>query len=274
MLRKISLAYLVLVPFAAAVIALTIGRSDYRVYLPLWLINSLLMVTAAWIIGANAIKSNDPGKKRLVITALFIFIPWIFISIFAGMGPPPSTITGWVETATEQQIRYCILIGSGVMFTAGFALLKEKLNRDGENFYSILGFTAIAIMIPLFILNMAFWGSFLITSFKSFVASGTDKRPELYLALKDLFYLIAVTYVALTYLATAAFAVSLRKIRWFSAGASNAYVVVSFIGLVFSVLPPSSPEPFATLSYITSIPAIPFIMPYLMALNLLRLAAK
>ena len=277
MLRKISFVYLILVPFASAAIALILGRSDYHIYLPLWLVNAFLMALAAWIIGAQMIKSTDARKKQLVIISLFIFIPWIFITVFAGMGPPPSTMKGWVETATEQQIRYCILIGAGVMFTIGFSLLRERLKGEGENYYSLIGFTAIMIVIPLFILNMAFWGSFLVTSFKSFVASGidgTNKRPEVYTALKDLFYLIAVTYVALIYLAIASFAAALRKAGLFKPGASVAYIIVSFVCLALSVLPPTGPEPLATLSYITSIPAVAFIMPYLMALNLLRLAAK
>lgn len=29
--------------------------------------------------------------------------PWLFISIFAGMGSPPTIAASWVATATEQQ---------------------------------------------------------------------------------------------------------------------------------------------------------------------------
>ena len=76
--------------------------------------------------------------------------------MFFGIGPPPATAASWVETATEQQIRYSMLTAAGIFIAFGFALLKEKLNTDGENFYSLLGIISIMIAIPLFIIDMLF----------------------------------------------------------------------------------------------------------------------
>jgi hypothetical protein len=185
------------------------------------------------------------------------------------MGPPPATIAEWVATATEQETRYYILIGVGIMLTGGLALLREKLKEAGENFYSMLGFTAIMIKAPLFIINMAYWGSFLTASFKIFVAAPAEKRPDWYLIMKELFYSIGMVEVGLTYLATAAFAASLKKAGWFKSGICNAYIFLSFLGFLLNLLPSWLPQPWGTIGYVVAIPAFPLIMPYLMGINFL-----
>ncbi|MVM36766.1 hypothetical protein GO730_02280 [Spirosoma sp. HMF3257] len=86
-------------------------------------------------------------------------IPWAFIALFGSMGPPPTIAQSWVATATEQQIRYAILLGSGVLFTLGFASLRNQLKRAGEDLYSQLGMLLVLLAMPLFMLNMIYWGS-------------------------------------------------------------------------------------------------------------------
>jgi hypothetical protein len=105
----------------AFALAFAIGHISYAIYLPVWAVHACLMMVAAWIIGAHLIKSPDIEKKQLVVVALLLIVPWVFISIFFGMGPPPATIAEWVATATEQETRYYILIGVGIMLTGGLA---------------------------------------------------------------------------------------------------------------------------------------------------------
>src|SRR5882757_7704182 len=138
-IRKALLIYLALIPFVAAIIAFAVGHSSYKIYLPIWIIHSCLLFAAAWGLGARMISGTDVEKKHMAVLALFMIVPWIFITIFAGMGPPPATIAEWLTTAAEQQIRYIILIVAGVLFTCGFALLREQLRQRGDNFYSLLG---------------------------------------------------------------------------------------------------------------------------------------
>lgn len=95
-------------------------------------------------------RMRNPNNS-LVCAYLFL-IPWAFIALFGSMEPPPTIAQSWVATATEQQIRYAILLGSSVLFTLGFASLRNQLKRAEEDLYSQLG-------MPLFMLNMNYWGS-------------------------------------------------------------------------------------------------------------------
>jgi hypothetical protein len=201
-------------------------------------------------------------------------VPWMGFTVFAGMGPPPTTIPDWVATATEQQIRYALLMVGGVSITVGLALLADKLRQSGARTYALLGLLMMSLSVPLFLLNMAYWGSFLVESFTHFSADSLAKRPDWYLALRALFGWISAVEVALFYLATAAFGLALQSAGWFKPGSCRVYILLSLVGALLSVAPPFSVEPVAMASYLVSIPAFPFIMPYLMALHLLNLANR
>ncbi len=124
------------------------------------------------------------------------------------MGPPPS-IPDWVATATEQQIRYALLLAGGILITVAFGLLANKLRQGSEKPYWMLGLLTMSTALPSYILNMAYWGSFLTESFTNFSASSVAKRPDWYLAMRALFSWISTVEVALIYLATAAFGAAL-----------------------------------------------------------------
>jgi len=106
-----------------------VGYISYKIYLPIWIINVCLMLTASWILGLHVIKNHDVEKKHVAIGAFFLIVPWILVSMFFGLGPPPETPTGWVATATEQEIRYIMLVIAGVFMAVGFAALREKLKN-------------------------------------------------------------------------------------------------------------------------------------------------
>ncbi|PQA55689.1 hypothetical protein [Siphonobacter curvatus] len=273
-LQALSRFYLTLVPFLAAAVALAIGHSKPQLYLPIWLVHALLMVIAVRHLGKNCLTSLDPQQRQRGAIALLVIIPWTFFTVFAGMGPPPTSIADWVATATEQQIRYALLIAGGISITAGFALLANQLRQSGEKTYGLLGLLAMGIALPLFILNMAYWGSFLVESFTHFSGVSMAKRPDWYLAMRALFTWISGVEVALFYLATAGFAQALQSIGWFKARACRLYLIFSLAGALLSVLPPFSIEPLVIATYLVSIPAFPFIMPYLMGLHLLNLANR
>ncbi|UFH57695.1 hypothetical protein [Spirosoma sp. KNUC1025] len=272
--QAFSRFYLTLVPFLAAGVALGIGHSKPQLYLPIWLAHALLMAFAVWNLGKNCFTHPDLEQRQLGTIALLVIIPWIGFTVFAGMGPPPSSIPQWVQTATEQQIRYALLIAGGILITAGLTLLANKLRQSGEKPYWLLGLLALSIALPLFILNMAYWGSFLVESFTHFSATSVAKRPDWYLSTRALFSWISSVEVALLYLATAAFGVALQSAGWFKTGACRVYILLSLVGALLSVLPTFSMEPLVIATYLVSIPAFPFIMPYLMAINLLNLANR
>lgn len=269
--RKTSRIYLLLVPLLVVIFGFGIGKISYTFYLPIWLINVILMVMASWILGLHVITKKTE-KTYLAAGAFFLIAPWILVSMFFGLGPPPETATGWVATATEQQVRYSMLTVAGVFITLGFTLLKEKLKNEGETYFSLLGFIAIIIAIPLFILDMLFWGFSLTESFKILVSANTEKLPEWFKPLSVLFGMISLVEVALTYLAITFFAISMNRVGWLGKTSSNVYILISLFAFILIVLSAFLPEPFVTAGFAVSIPAIPFLMPYFMGINLLRRA--
>jgi hypothetical protein len=225
--RRVSQLYLTLVPFLGLIIAFALGHSSYKIYLPIWLLHACLMLLAAWTLGGHLIQGQDAGKKRLAIIGMFLILPWVLISIFAGIGPLPASAAEWVATATEQQMRYYILIIAGIIAACGFMLLKEHLKANGEHIHSLLGGTAIVIATPLFIANMAFWGSYLTESYRLFAASASAARPDWYRPMSALFESISFVEVALIYLATMAFAASMMRVGMLKPGACKVYMVIS-----------------------------------------------
>jgi hypothetical protein len=269
--RQISYVYLTLIPYLAAVPAFAIGHINHNIYLPVWIINSVLMLVAMWTLGLHVFKTTDIEKKHHAIISILLILPWLFISIFFGMGPPPDVPAVWIERSTEQQTRYTILAVSGILIALGFGGLRETLKKHGEGFYSKFGFVAITIAVPLYLMYISLLHSFDFEAFK--ISTTTGKLPEWYSAIEKQYSLIAIMEAALLYLATALFAASLHFSGWFTKNACHVYIIISIIALLSVVFYPLYASTVAFLGiFPLLIPAIPFIMPYLMGVNLLKRA--
>lgn len=268
--RRIGRLYLLLVPILVVVFGFGLGKISYTFYLPIWIVNVFLMVLASWVVGLHVVKQE---QNHLAAGAFFLIVPTMLISMFFGLGPPPDTAKEWVATATEQQVRYSMLTVAGIFIALGFTFLKVKL-QSVENYYSLLGLAAIFIAIPLFILDMLFWGFSLTETFKIIVSTNAESLPQWLKPLRELFGMVSVVEVALTYLATIFFAVSMKRASLLSKTASTIYVLISLFAFLLIVLSAFLPEPFITAGFAVSIPAIPFLMPYYMGVSLLGQAAE
>ena len=102
------------------------------------------------------------------------------------------------------------------------------------------------------------------------MASALDKMPEWFPPIQKQMVIIMAVEVALTYLAIAAFAASLKSAAWFKKTASYIYIIISLLCFLSAVLVIFTPEPIASACSIVCIPALPFIMPYFIGINLLR----
>jgi len=140
----------------------------------------------------------------------------------------------------------------------------------GEDFFSLIGDTLIKIAIPIFLVNITFWGLYLTRLYQLMLASNIEKNPEWVTPMRSQFYYIDIIVCALIYLGTAAYAIALRRTGMFTKNACNSYFALSLLFFLFDILPPSLPEPFSTLNFIVSIPAVPFYFPYFIGINLLR----
>jgi hypothetical protein len=267
--KSLSQVYLSLVPVWTFALAMAVGHISYKIYLPIWIINVVLMVLSAWVLGLHVVRDPDKEKTHIAAGAFCLLVPLVLTSLFFGLGPPPESVAGWVATITEQQIRFIILIIAGVFFALGFAVLRDKLKDTAGSFYSVIGFTVISIAIPLFIVNMIWWSAYLPTLFQLIAASGLPKSPEWFHPVRDEFNLLTPVEIALFYLGLAAFAASLWKGRLFRKTPSLIYIVICFVAIIITAFPYGAqllPIPF----FIVTIPAAPFCMAYYMGINILR----
>lgn len=258
--------YLTVIPFLAAVIGFGVGRSSPWVYIPVWIVHSAIMLLLLYRISGGA-----ANKSPWLASGIMMVIPWIMFSIFAGFGPPPSTPEKWLALATEEQLRYSILTAGGIITAVGLTLLKKCLNQLPGNTYAAAAVSLLNVSIPLYVINMLYWGFFLTEASKGFT-TGTA-RPDWYLVIRQFFFWVDGVQLCLFYIVTALFAIALKKANVFKPRPCTVYVVISLLGAICSVLPPNVPAPLDVISYIVAVPAIGFIMPYLMGLNLMRYAA-
>lgn len=275
MKRQLSQIYLSIVPILTIVFALGIGYISYKIYLPVWLVNVVLMIVAMRVLGGAHYKTADKTEKRLIICGVFFIIPTLLTSMFFGLGAPPyESPATWVATVTEQRVRYYFLLTAGLFIAFGFVLLCIQLKKAGDDFYAALAAVTILIAAPVFLIDMSFWGFFLTRMYQFMVDTHLSKTPEWVIPLRMMFYYVNVFAGALVYLATGLVAQSLKKTGSFKPAACNAYFFIAALFLVLDLLPPTLPEPFATLNFIVSIPAVPFMFPYFIGINLLKRAGN
>ena len=267
--RRMSYVFLCVTPFLAIIAA---GVRPLRAQGVHHVIGAVLFTAiciAAWVLGAGVLRSNAQGRRQLGLAGVLLVAPFAIIALmWVGLGPP------WQATAAENQMRYLALIVMSCAVAIGFVVLKDALSEAGERFYSTLAFAAIILAGPLYLIFNTF-------GFGTNVAmEQTGQIPPMIASLNVVVDTLLSLGAALTYFATAAFAVSLRRTEWLGRKPALAYIIVNFAALFFLAIrvltypDPAAPDaPWYTgPGFVVAIPAIPFIMPFLLGVVLLRRA--
>jgi hypothetical protein len=225
--------------------------------------------TAAWTLGARAVRADVQSRRQLALAGTLLLTPFAMVALFwVGLGGP------WAASAAENQMRYLGLMAMALATTGGFVVLKEALSQASERLHSTLGFAAVMLACSLYLV----WDAFAFGAYFAQEHGGTMPSPNVSLqAFRELVLSLAG---ALTYVATAAFAVSLARTQWLGRKASLAYIIVSFIALFFIMIkvlerpdPAAASQPWYTIpGFILGVPALPLIMPSLLGVVLLRRA--
>lgn len=156
----------------------------------------------------------------------------------------------------------------------GFHYLRLRLANTPGGKYAHWSNILIRIAMPLFILNMAYWGYFLTNAFIRYPAEGTTVKPAWYIPLAEIFTIIRMTEVALIYLATATLCYALRLTGDLSKAGSFLYIFFSCLGALLNLLPGTLSGPLAIANYLSYIPAFTLLMPYMIAINLLNISGE
>ena len=265
--RRLSYVFLCIVPFLCFVV---VGVRAFRlpgVYQAVGFTYFAAIAMAAWTLSAGAIRAAVQGRRLLGLAGTLLITPFALVALlWVGLGGP------WQANPAENQMRYLVLIVMATAIAGGFVVLREALSQEGERFYATLGFAAIMLSGPLYLI----WNTFAFGVF--FAKEHTGEIPQALHSLDDIFDLLLFLAGFLTYLATVAFAASLGRVQWLGRKATRAFMIVNGVALLFLVIRGVQyPDPRATPWYtspgfIVGIPAVPFIMPFLFGVVLLRRA--
>jgi hypothetical protein len=266
--RRLSYIFLCALPFVAFIAAAARPLRITGVYQGIGSVLLVVIVTAAWILGARLISSGEPMTRRLALAGALLVFPWAMISfLWVGIGAP------FQATPEENHMRFLLLLANSIVIAGAFLVLKEVLSDAGERWYSTLGFAA---SIPA---GTAYLGCMSLIC-AAYVARLRDGQAADMGLLSDVFDVLEFVACVLTYLATAAFAASLGRANWLSRPATRAYLVSSSVllllivarGLSYPDIGSSTTPWYMQATWIAGIPAIPWIMPCLLGVVLLKRA--
>lgn len=234
------------------------------------------IVVAGWILGGRALRADGVERQELALAGGLLVLAWAVITIFAAMGPPH------LATLAENKLRYPLIIVDAVAIAGGLLVLRNALSRAGECLLSALGGIAITIATPLYVL----FSTVQLEVYRAVERVGSEQGAAGMLSLDELSLVLLFVGVMLTYLATAAFAASLARTRWVGRTASRVLMGASLsasfcvaIRMAEALSSTQSPmwgfkQWYALPGFVLAIPAVPWIMPCLMAFALLRRAGS
>ena len=267
--RRVSYIFLCTLPFLILVVGGVRALRIPGVYQSVGMVLFALILMAAWILGARVIASGAAEGRMVALAGTLFVVPWALIALlWVGIGAP------FQATATENHMRFLVLLANSIVVAAAFITLKEALGNSGERFYSTLGFAAGLTAGTAYLLSIS------LTVGVSAARLSTGHAPDVGPLMSGFYDILEFVACVMTYLGTAAYAVSLGQARWLGRIATRAYVTASLVLVLFLVMRGVSyPEISANTApwykqpgVIAGIPAIPWIMPYLLGVVLLRRA--
>jgi hypothetical protein len=262
-MRRLSLFILWAAPFVdiglAAVRPLRVPGL-YQSLGVLWF--AIICAAFAVLVPWRSAESRPAGAAAALLLAPFSLVALLWV----GLGPP------WEATLVENRMRYVVLLTAALAVTGGFTLLWVVLR--GERLLSTLGWAAGLLAGVAYLV----WSAFAAGVYVAAVRDG--KATELAEPLAEGMTVLLFFGCALTYLATAAFAASLRAAGWLGRGGATAFIAIALIALVMLAIrglafPDHAESPWYTSpGFIVGIPAVPWIMPHLLGVVVLRRVAS
>ena len=167
---KRRLSYMVLCASLVLATVLTGVRATYipGVYYALAVVQFTVICLAAWKVGVSAVRAEPEERRNLAVAGGLLVLPFALFSFLAGIGPPRLG-----QSAAEEQLRYLILLINAIAIAGGLVVLRQALSEAGERFYSTLGFAAIMVATPLYLI----WAAMAIEAYHAGIVSSGEAAP-------------------------------------------------------------------------------------------------
>jgi len=174
--RRVSYVFLWIVPFLSFVVVGVRALRVPGVYQAVGVAYFAAIAIAAWTVSAEAIRADVQGRRLLGLAGTLLVTPFALVALlWVGLGGP------WQANAAENQMRYLVLIVMATAIAGGFVVLREALSEAGERFYATLGFAAIMLSSPLYLI----WNTFAFGAF--FGKEHAGEVPAAIVSLGDTF---------------------------------------------------------------------------------------
>jgi hypothetical protein len=266
--RRVSYAFLCVLPFLDLVL---LGLRPLRapgLYQALGGILFAAIAVAAWTLGVSAIASATGAPRKGALAGALLILPVAIMSLlWIGIGAP------FQATTEENYMRFLVLVANSILVASAFVVLKEVLHDAGERLYATVGF---ATSLPAGVAYL-FCTSMSAAVTTASMNGAATPRPAV---LGELYGVLEFVACVLTYITTAMFAKSLAEVRWLGRGAARAYVIASAVlvalvvmsGVTYPEISSNTAPWYTRPGVIARIPAVPWTMPYLLGVVVLRRA--
>ena len=230
-----------------------------------------IIAIAAWISGLDLIFTGPSAERTTLLGAAFLILPVALFALWFGYGPPEFADHG------QNTLRYLTLIIDAASIAIGFVLVQDGLGKAGERTFAKLSLAMILIATPLYLI----WAALLLEAHRAaFAGMPWARGPWLQwlMAMADI--LLFFAGVA-TYLAGASLALAFALVGWIGSRTAWTLVGVTLVALVGLVLRGIEfPDPaivfaegYSIPGWIAGIPAVPWLIPCILGLILIRRAA-
>lgn len=266
--------------FFVLCIGLLVAAALFGAPLPLepslrWALSAGLLVViglAGWKAGLELIGASAATERKVLVAAGLLILPVALFALMPGFGPPE------FADHARNAFRYPVLLVDSVAVFGGMMLLTDVLRASGEPLYSRLGFALLGSATPLYLV----WAALLVVAPRAALAGHSwafGPWSDWLMSFSDVLLFFAGL---LTYVATALFVLSLRRTLWIGTKAAVAFLAVSLLAVLCLIARGVDfPDPavvfaqvYSIPGWIAGIPAVPWFMPCLFGLILVRRIAR
>lgn len=229
----------------------------------------LLIGGAAYGLAGPAWRSGDENRRRIAVVAMLLILPCTLLTLMPGYGPP------FAATLAMNHVRYVILFVSAAFMGAAFLMLKDALADAGERLLAPLGQAAGLIGT----LVQVVWTATLIGWTMTLAHKPPSYLPVYGTLTENSSDVLLFFAGLLTYVATGCYALAFARAGWL--GPVKAKLVatiatIAILGLAARGLgfPDFGEDWYMVPGDIVGIPAVPWLMPYLLGVAALFHAAR